>query len=302
LSRDLRHAAVNAHSPRAYFLSTFFHAFVIALILLIGLAANQNPQETAKVFELVAGTGDNYGATVAPAIGVPDGVKMTVPAPPSSPAPPAIPQQSAPIAEAPSIPVPKPPANPTPAKTNQPPDFTKVVQSAEKKKLARIEAQYRRQLAKEAAAEKKQRESYDQYLKEHGSPSANPPRVDSEGIAGGVVGGSTANKVGGAGGKALSREEQDLLDSYFAMLKSRVKENLVPPAGVSDRLEAQVEFYLSADGGLSRVRIVRSSGNSDFDESVIEAFRHTQMPARPDHRSDMDTLTINMRDEDSESH
>ena len=182
------------------------------------------------------------------------------------------------------------------------PNFSRVVQRTENRKAARIEAQYRKQLEKEAAAEKK-RETYEQYLKENGGKAgsaAKSPKVDAEGIAGGVVGGSTANKEGGAGGKALTRDEQDLLGSYIAMLKARVKENLVPPPGVSDRLEARVEFFLAADGALSRVRISRSSGNSEFDESVLEAFRHTQMPPRPDHRGETDTLTINMRDEDSE--
>ncbi|MGD1031873.1 MAG: cell envelope integrity protein TolA [Opitutaceae bacterium] len=297
---------MNAHSPQAYFLSAVLHALAAAIVLLLGFAASQSRQETTKVFELVAGQGDNYAATVAPAIGVPGGIKLTVPAPPAPPAPQppeaaAIPPQSAPIAEAPSIPVAKPvPAKTAPANKDQP-SFSKIVKSTENRKAARIEAQYRRQLAKEAAAEAKQRESYEQYLKEHGSAPGKAPRVDAEGIAGGVVGGSTANKEGGAGGKALTRDEQDLLGSYIAMLKARVKENLVPPPGVSDRLEARVEFYLAADGSLSRLRIVNSSGNGEFDEAVLEAFRHTQMPPRPDHRGEMDSLTINMRDEDEGS-
>jgi colicin import membrane protein len=277
----------------------------VALVLLLGFAASQSRQETTKVFELVAGQGDNYAATVAPAIGVPGGIKLTVPAAPAAPPTPepaAIPPQSAPMAEAPSVPVAKPaPAKTAPAKTDQP-SFSKIVKSTENRKAARIEAQYRKQLAKEAAAEAKQRESYDQYLKEHGGAPGKSPRVDAEGIAGGVVGGSTANKVGGAGGKALTRDEQDLLDSYFAMLKARLKENHVPPSGViSDRLQARVEFYLSAEGALSRVRIMRSSGNSEFDESVLEAFRHTQMPPPPDHRGDTHELIFDMRDEDEGS-
>jgi colicin import membrane protein len=290
---------LNANSPQAYFLSAALHAVAVALILFLGYAASQTQPETTKVFELVAGRGDNYAATVAPAIGVPEGIKVSIPEAPAQPAPVAVPPpQSVPMTEAAPIPAPKA----APAKTDQVPNFSRVVQRTENRKAARIEAQYRKQLEKEAAAEKK-RETYEQYLKENGGKagsSAKSPKVNAEGIAGGVVGGSTANKEGGAGGKALTRDEQDLLGSYIAMLKARVKENLVPPPGVSDRLEARVEFFLSADGILSRVRISRSSGNSEFDESVLEAFRHTQMPPRPDHRGETDTLTINMRDEDSE--
>ena len=291
---------MNANSPQAYFLSAVLHAGVVVLVLFLGYAASQTQPETTKVFELVAGRGDNYAATVAPAIGVPAGIKVSIPEAPAQAAPVAIPPlQSVPMTEAPPIPAPKT----VPAKTDQVPNFSRVVQRTENRKAARIEAQYRKQLEKEAAAEKK-RETYEQYLKENGGKAgsaAKSPKVDAEGIAGGVVGGSTANKEGGAGGKALTRDEQDLLGSYFAMLKARLKENHVPPPGViSDRLEARVEFYVSAEGTLSRVRILHSSGNSDFDDSVLEAFRHTQMPPRPDHRGDTHELIFNMRDEDSE--
>jgi outer membrane biosynthesis protein TonB len=46
---------------------------------------------------------------------------------------------------------------------------------------------------------------------------------------------------------------------------------------------------------------MRSSGNSEFDESVLEAFRHTQMPPPPDHRGDTHELIFDMRDEDEGS-
>jgi len=296
---------VNANSPQAYFLSAFLHALVVTVVLLLGYAASQTKPETTKVFELVAGTGDNYAATVAPAIGVPGGIKVTVPEIPAArvPEPPAPPPESVPQAvpmtEAPPVPVAKaPPAKAAPPRTDQVPNYSKVLQRTENRKAARIEAQYHKQLEKQAAAEKKQRESYEQYLRENGGkPGAS---AKPEGIAGGVAGGSTANKEGGAGGKALSRDEMDLLDSYFAMLIARAKESIVPPPGVSDRLAARVQFYNSASGALSSVRIVRSSGNSDFDNSVLEAFRHIQMPPRPDHRGETVTLTFNLRDEDAQ--
>ena len=297
---------MNANSPKAYLLSAFLHALVVAVVLLLGYAASQTKPETTKVFELVAGAGDNYAATVAPAIGVPGGIKVAVPDVPAAPAPEPAPvpretvPQSVPMAEAPPVPVAKAqPAKTVPAKTDQVPNYSKALQRTENRKAARIEAQYHKQLEKQAAAEKKQRESYEQYLKENGGRAGASARA-GEGIAGGVVGGSTVNKAGGAGGKALSRDEMDLLDSYFAMLMSRAKEAIVPPPGVSDRLAARVQFYSSASGALSGVRIVRSSGNSDFDDSVLEAFRHIQMPPRPDHKGETVTLTFNLRDEDAQ--
>ena len=108
------------------------------------------------------------------------------------------------------------------------------------------------------------------------------------------------NKTGGAGGKALTREEGSELDAYFSLLKSRIKENHVPPEGVSDTLEARVEFLLAANGSLSEVRIAKSSGNAEFDRSVVEACERTHsIGPRPDGRSEMVQMTIRMREEET---
>lgn len=124
--------------------------------------------------------------------------------------------------------------------------------------------------------------------------------IDAEGIREGVIGGSTENTTGGAGGNALTREEGSELDAYFSYLKEQIKKNHVPPEGVSDSLEARVEFFLAADGSLSRLRIERSSGNAEFDRSVLEACEHTPpVGPRPDGRSEMVQMTFKMRDEEN---
>ena len=88
--------------------------------------------------------------------------------------------------------------------------------------------------------------------------------------------------------------------SYFSMFKARLKENHVPPPNVSDKLAVRIGFFMAADGSVSRVRVLRSSGNPEFDRSVLEAFKHTRVGARPDRRSDMKELEFRMRDEDSD--
>ena len=305
--------------PQAYFVSFLIHGAVIALVVLLGFYVGEHQAEPTKVFELVAGKGDNYGATEAPALGIAGGVGITTVDAPVAPQPrpiepikvdiaqpiveptPTPPQPTPPeppVAVEP-VPVPVPTPTPTPTPKPKPPvktpvkktiqtDFKKLVQRTADRKAARLEAQYKKQ----EAAQKK-RESYEQFQKEHGA------RATGEGISGGVVGGNPSNKVGGAGGKALTREQQSLLDSYFAMFKARLKENHLPPPGVSDRLEARVEFFMSADGSISRVRILRSSGNAEFDQSVLQAFAHTRMPSRPDHHSDIKEMTFKMHDEDA---
>lgn len=296
---------MNARSPNAYVFSMLLHGAIAALIILLGYLANEPAREAPKIFELVAGAGDNYGATVAPALGVPGGAKL-VTAPPTPPVPPApvapAPPEAAPVQAAPR-PIPTPPApkaQPAPPKSDQVPNFNKQVQKTASRKEARLEAKYKKDLEKE-----QKRMSYEEYLKEHGGktaaaagPASKTAKIDAEGIRAGVVGGSTANKTGGAGGKALSREQQDLLDSYFAMLRAKLKDNFVPSPNVSDKLSAGVEFFLAADGSLSRVRIVRSSGSPEFDRLVLDAFAQTHMPPRPDGHGDTIKLTYSLRDEE----
>jgi colicin import membrane protein len=287
---------------QSYVLSAALHGAVVAVCLLLAYLAEAPAIPPQKVFELVAGTGDNYAATEAPAIGVPNGNKLIMSAPeptppePPAPVPPAPPVAAAvPIEPAPTpVPVPIKPApthaKPKPAPTV--PNFSKTIArtasrtenrlvSKEKKKE---EAEQKRQ----AAAQKQM--SYDQYLKEHG-----------EGIASGVVGGSTANKTGGAGGKALKRDDGPILDAYFALLKSRLKESHVAPPDVSDSLTAHVSFFVSANGSISNVEIDRGSGSAAFDESVREAFRQIRsgVGPRPDHQGGQEGLEFSMKESDS---
>jgi TonB family protein len=132
---------------------------------------------------------------------------------------------------------------------------------------------------------------------------ANTPiktsRIDAEGIAKGVAGGSTANKTGGAGGTALSREEQDLLDAYFALLIQHLRDahENEKPTGLSDQLFARAEFYLAADGSISRARIIQSSGNAEFDKSVLAALRNVRtIGRRPDGKGDVHTVRFQMKE------
>jgi colicin import membrane protein len=286
---------MTARSTHAYLASALIHCGFVGLLLLLAYGVGSTRPEAPKVFELVAGAGDNYAATVAPALGVPGGIKLKL----ATPRTPVVEQQPAPVEP---VPVPEkvvkaslqkaPPVKKADTVTN----FTKVLERTASRRAARLEAKYRKQLAEE-----EKREAREEALERKAAQAsaARAERIDAEGIREGVVGGSVENKTGGAGGKALSREEGDLLDGYFALLKARIKENFEASGDASDRLAARLEFFVAANGSLSGVRIVRSSGNADFDRSVLEAFHRTSsIGPRPDGKGETVAMEFDLREDD----
>ncbi|HRE04216.1 MAG TPA: cell envelope integrity protein TolA, partial [Opitutaceae bacterium] len=102
--------------------------------------------------------------------------------------------------------------------------------------------------------------------------SAKVPSV-AQGIRKGVVGGSSANREGGAGGTALERAEQDLTEAYISMIIQRIRQSL-EQADFSDELSVRVQISVSSAGTLSGVKILTTSGSADFDRAVLEGFRN----------------------------
>ncbi len=301
---------MNARSPGAFMLSATFHALIIGAVFFVAMIADQQDKPTPRVLELVAGEGDNYAATAAPALGNPGGVKLQLPKLAKLkplPLPPPEPVQAEPEPSPPVIPAPEPvkpapvkptPAPPKPATDQSVPNFKRQIQ----RKVWAADARAKKEVAKERAAEKKrlEKEAYDRLkAKAADRKTASASRVehiDAEGIAKGVLGGSTENKVGGAGGKALTRQEGELLDAYFAMLKQRVLTALEKPPGISDQLVATVVFTIHADGRISGVRIKNSSGSDEWDRAVVDAFAHVQMPEFPEHKTDDFELEVRTKD------
>ena len=264
---------MSPRSPGAYAISALIHGAVALIVLFLSFAAESVVQDKPKIFELVAGAGDNYAARVAPALGVP---KTAM----------AAPVQPAAMEAVPSAP-------PKPAKA---PDLVADLKRTEARREARLEARYKKQ-----QEEERKKEAEEERLRKLAeAKAAKVAHIDAEGIREGVIGGSTENKTGGAGGKALTREEGSELDAYFSFLKARIKENHVPPEGVSDTLESRVEFLLTSNGSISDVKIVRPSGNSEFDRSVVEACQRTHsVGPRPDGKSEIVQMTFKMREDET---
>lgn len=329
--------SLSARTP-AFMASVALHALLLVLVLWFAYENHKkSEQEVAPIFELVAGEGDNFAATEAPAIGVPGGgIKIEIPGPPTpnpSPSPveatPPAPDDTPVEPESPVQPAPKPkpaPAVPpkTPAKPVSPPkdykpvDMAKMVDRIADKRAANIEKQVKAdqkaaadRAAKEAALKAKtmSKADFDRQNSGKSSPSQSTSkssgggtgavkRIDAEGIAKGVAGGSTSNKTGGAGGTALTRQDIELSDAYISLLIQRLKAAHQKPEGLSDLLQATVKFRLTSSGSVVDVTIVSSSRNNEFDQSVLAAFRRLSLPPPPPHLKTSDyTITFKMKED-----
>jgi colicin import membrane protein len=284
---------MTARSPSAFALSALLHASMAAVVLLGIYYSQQQASKQPVIFELVAGEGNNYMATEAPALGSPDGPpKLAIPKTAAAPAPvtPKVVEVE---------------AASTPPATIQAPDFAKKLKRADARALKKVEAQ----IKAEQAAEKKRlsKEEFDRLHGKSATPktasasthAVNVPRIDAQGIAKGVVGGSTANKTGGAGGKALTRQEQSLIASYYTLLKQRLRDAFQSPPGLSDRLTTVIEMRVLADGTLTGATIAKSSGSDEFDRAVLDAIAKVgSIGPKPDGRDEDVKFDFNMHDTD----
>lgn len=288
--------------------SLSLHGIVVALVIFFTYYAARQRETPPVIFELVAGPPTAPNELVAPALGNSLTPVKTPAEPVEEPAPAPTPPEPKVVETVKTQPEPEAvPTPPKPAKETKPVEKPKPVDKAKETKPV---TKAPTSMAKEM--KQAQRMSYRDYLKKHPTPKPPPvtstggagtrtakaPRVDAEGIAQGVRGGSTANKKGGGGGKALTREEQSELNTYISMLISALKEAHEPPEGVSDQLEARVTFDITASGAILNPRIARSSGNKEFDDSVIRAFRKMRsIGPPPTGKGDTWTVTFRMKDE-----
>lgn len=254
------------YSSSAFFTSLTLHSFVAALLFVTTVYVARSDKMQPVIFELVAGLPTAPEELVAPALGNTTApVKIKVP---KVELPDEKTLENAPVPE-----------------TKPKPDTS---------------------LAKDLKRSAKV--SYQEYLKKHPTPKpsaatptprvAKVPKIDTQGIVGGVKVGSTANTRGGGGGNALTREHQNQLDTYISLLIQELKNAHEPPAGVNDQLETKVTFDITASGAILSPRISKSSGNREFDESVLDAFRRVRsIGPTPTRRPDTWTVTFRMREE-----
>jgi colicin import membrane protein len=252
--------------------STLLHGAAVALIAVIAYLAGLTSSKPLHLFELVAGEGDNYLATEAPALGTPEGNPQLVAPPP----------QAAPAVVVSTTKAPAPPAEKTI-------DLSKSLKTAVTKSIAKNKAEDERLARLEAARQAKlTKEEFDRQNKAKAAPKTPAPKtpvlkIDAKGLARGVTGGSTANTTGGAGGRAMTAAQGAMVERYTALLKDRLQQNLEDqaPPGMSDTLVATAVMRVEADGSLSSGTIRKTSGNTEFDKAVLDAIRLTRLPERP---------------------
>ncbi|HVS51575.1 MAG TPA: TonB family protein [Opitutaceae bacterium] len=266
---------MTAQSPNAFFLSATLHALVVALLLLLTLGLNPDAKPPMKIFELVASPGDNYGATVAPKLGTPGGIKVDIPPPPKSEPAPEPPAPTPAKAEpAPPAVAEKAPPVPTPAKAT--PKQRTIAQDL-RRKIIIADSKAKQQAQKERDEEEKRAKKAADAAK----AAAKIARIDTAGIKAGLLAGSDANMIGGTGGKALTAEEGSEAERYIALLEQKLRDELEQVSGLDDQLHAEAEVHILADGRLARAQLTKRSGNEAFDVAVLRVIAAVRMPPRP---------------------
>ncbi len=301
---------MTTRSPSAYFLSAFLHTFVIVGMLLFALMMRPEEKDTPHIFELVAGEGNNFAATEASALGTEGGIQVEmpeVPAPTPRPAPPepVIVPAPAPTPAPTPTPAPVPKAVVQPAPVAPPPaPKAPVPKAAPLVRPETREEAIRRRIEEQKQAKMTEEEFRRQNPGAKSSPAPKAPapapirttKIDAAGIAKGVVGGSTTNRAGGAGGNALSRAESDSLDAYAQLIIQRIRLAL-ESARLSDLLQVRVAFNVSANGAISGARVLTSSGSAEFDRAVVGAFQTIpSIGPPPTNRAESFSVTIRMRE------
>ncbi len=273
-------------------LSIALHGAIAALILFLAYQVRNTPlPPMSKIMELVAGPGDNFAATAAPAATGPQ-VSFDIPSPPT---PARTPPQSQPEPAPQPQPVaqtPPPPARETPAAKPAPP------KPADSKPAAQPKPTTTPPQEKKMTLEEFNRLHNTNQRPQQTPRPQTPPKVrtiNTNEIVRGVTGGST-NVTSGAGGRALTRDEGPVMDAYFAMLRQRLREAFVQPPGLADTLVATLEVRIAADGSLTGARIARSSGSQDFDRAVLAAVARTRMPPRPDGKGEQLTIPFHLKE------
>ncbi len=198
----------------------------------------------------------------------------------------AVPETAAPPAAAPvptPAPAPPPRAEPAPPPKPAPREADIAIEKARADK-ARREAEVRE--AQQKAAEAKQRREQQDKLERE--KQARAEKAEAERLAklreeqlkriqgqAGVAGGTGAPNATGS-----AQRDAGPSASYAGRIVARVKPNIVLTESVPPSLRAEVEVRCAPDGTIIGRRLVKSSGNRDWDEAVLRALDRTEVLPR----------------------
>jgi colicin import membrane protein len=256
--------------PRSFGLSALLHSMLVGALIFTAWWSRRQEKPPEAIFELVAGPGDNYAATEAPTTTaeVPN-VTLRLPEPLPEPKP--RPPQPQPKPQ-PEPPPPKPAPKPVEKKPTPTPTPIKIEPVPEKPPI-KIE-------------EVREKVSFSDFAKENGKPTAKPTTrpptpIKTQSINVGKITAAAENTVTvGAGGTAMTTQEINLSKAYVALIIQRIRQSM-EAAGINDVRSVGVEFRVSLRGAISNARIIKSSGNSKFDQAVLAAFRSIRPIGEP---------------------
>jgi colicin import membrane protein len=140
-------------------------------------------------------------------------------------------------------------------------------QEAERKRLAEQEVQ-RKKLAEQEEQRKKLAEKAEQERVEK-QRQENLKRIAGQ-----------AGATGAPSATGTAAQDAGPSASYAGRIVARVKPNIVLTDSVPPTLRAEVEVRAAPDGTIIGRRLVKSSGNKDWDEAVLRALDRTEILPR----------------------
>jgi TonB family protein len=78
---------------------------------------------------------------------------------------------------------------------------------------------------------------------------------------------------GAVGGTGITSGDMDALALYFQRVRALIDANFTEPKGMMEELSTMVQFTIQANGVVTDVRIVDSSGDDTFDRAALEAVK-----------------------------
>ena len=206
----------------------------------------------------------------------------------------AVPEVAAPAGAAPPPPEPRPepkPVAPPEPRTPPPPPKPEVNEAdiaLEKAKVEKArrereekEAQKKRELAEKAEREKAEREKALKQAQADKAKAEKAEKAEAERVAKlrednlkRLMGQTGA--TGGPQSTGTAQRDAGPSASYAGRIVAKVKPNIVLTESVPATVRAEVEVRAAPDGTILGRRLVKSSGNKDWDDAVLRAIDRTE--------------------------
>lgn len=265
---------------KAFIYSGILHGVIFAGLFL-GMAASnlKAPPEQKHYFEIVVPSEDRPGP-------------KNLPKAPGPPSPERIREQSMALPDFGSVPeIPKIAPKQAPEQPTQAPAPTPTPKPSQapatKKEAPKQAAPSPQKSPTPAAAAAPQTVSFSDFQKKHGSTSnskqtkktsgsskpVNVPKIDVSGITGDLSRMRISGGGGGTGGAGPGGVSATDFDRWKSAVYLRIDAVWERPETAVEGIEARVAFEVTANGTITKIRVEKSSGNSVFDQSILQALR-----------------------------